>query len=179
MLNNKFGFKKEVAMHRLVFLAIGVSWLCLNRAGGDDATKAELKDLEGTWKVVRYDASGKPGAKEDFLAKITIVLRGNKALVKHELLGDLFDFRLKLDATKKPRVIDATLGVTTVEFKGGPKQKYTETTAPGIYSVEGMQLKLCFADARVTKELKRPTQFSSTEKPPTLLLILEKKRKAP
>jgi RNA polymerase sigma factor (sigma-70 family) len=116
----------------------------------DDAKhteKAELDKFQGTWDVTGYERNG-----EKFPV-IAITFTGDK-MMRYAAAGAPVPSRpewtIKLDPSKKPKAVDAT--VLTGRLKG--------KTRLGIYQIEGDELKLCLARPDVKE---RPTEFKSTE----------------
>ena len=78
-------------------------------AAGDDkdAVKKDMEALKGTWAIVSAEKDGKKYTEEQTKG-VTLAFDGaGKTSVKK---GDqvLFEGTIKIDPTKKPRVIDAT-----------------------------------------------------------------------
>src|SRR5690242_6398538 len=78
-----------------------------------DGAKRDLKDLQGTWQMVRYELSGRPLSAEA-AQRYQVVISGDRW--EFVLLGVLHgasprpknEFQMKLDAKKKPRVVELT-----------------------------------------------------------------------
>jgi uncharacterized protein (TIGR03067 family) len=121
---------------------------CLLAAGlsaqGQDSKKDVDKDkFQGTWEFTFFEQDG----KEDATKKgNTVTIAADKFTVRaKDQIVQAGTF--KLDATQKPRAIDAA--VTEGEGKGG--------TMLGIYEIDGDTHKVCFDPAGK----KRPTEFKS------------------
>jgi uncharacterized protein (TIGR03067 family) len=113
--------------------------------GGKDAGAGDLKKLQGTWKFLSHEMDGNPTPPEQ-VAKLKITFTGDKFEVRE---GDrvVQAGTHKLDASKKPAQVDAT--VTDGEGKGSKML--------GIYEFKGDTIKVCFDP--MGKE--RPTSFTS------------------
>ncbi len=110
-----------------------------------DDDKADLERLQGTWKVVRAEANGKPAPAEiverDSATytfegdKVTIRDRGTKRGVA----------QVTLDSGKRPKTIDMK------DLEGQENHR----TIHAIYEIRGKTLKICMG----TKG-ERPGEFS-------------------
>jgi uncharacterized protein (TIGR03067 family) len=122
----------------------------------DEAVKKELKKLQGTWKVIRFEAGGKDetakGPKE-------IVIKGD------ELRGLAPNVKFRIDPAKKPKTLDLI-------DKGDPKRIF-----PLIYELKDDELKIVIPLVRAGKgeAPKRPDSFETKDKP--LALITAKREK--
>jgi uncharacterized protein (TIGR03067 family) len=98
----------------------------------EDAAKKELEALQGTWAVVSAVRDGKEILRDEF-KDIRLSYTGAKATVRK---GDkvLFEGTIRLDPTKKPKLLDSTQ-LSDGEEKG--------KTFLGIYELNGDNLKIC------------------------------------
>jgi uncharacterized protein (TIGR03067 family) len=125
-----------------------------------DDTKKEYDRFEGTWKFISVEQDG---------MKLPVqAIEGSRLICK----GDIFTVTdpaltykgtFKLDATKKPKTIDAT-------FTEGPEKG---TTMLGIYELEGDVYKVCF---NVTGK-DRPTEFAGKKGSGHVFQILRRDKK--
>ena len=133
----------------LVFLAA--------EAPKQDAGKKDLERMQGDWNAVEMVRDGVK-LSDDEVEIIFRTVKGDQYAVS------LFDKVIgkgtfKLDATKKPKAIDA--------LPTGGK------TMLGIYEFDGGRLKTCFAPSG--KE--RPTEFRSKENSGHTLTVWEREKK--
>jgi uncharacterized protein (TIGR03067 family) len=142
---------------RILTVAVVLFLPTLLRA--DDAPKGD-KDLDGVWELQSEFADGKEvqcapdriKSLATFQGKsevVRIIVKGTGTIV---VLAGPFDegyFGLKIDATKKPKIIDVTAE------EGRAKGE----TRLGIYEVKGDVLRICQAPSGED----RPTEFSSKE----------------
>ena len=124
----------------LMFIAVGLLMPANNAQAGD---QQDLEKLQGTWKLVSAAQDGKV-LSDDKVKQTTIVFK-----------ADTFRFpglaenatskegTIKLDATKKPKQMDATSTQGDVML--------------GIYELEGNRYKVCFAPVGKA----RPDDFAS------------------
>ncbi len=141
----------------LALLATGSPLL----GGGKDSDEAVLKKIQGTWKFVAHEVNGQPTPPE-MVAKLKITFTGNKWSVSED--GKVVQAGThKLDPTKKPGHIDAT--VTEGHDKG--------TTMLGIYELKGDTIRVCFDPAGKV----RPT--SLTAKAGQMSAVVQRAKKTP
>jgi uncharacterized protein (TIGR03067 family) len=140
---------------RILALPLVVCLLAAD-AAKDDAVQQELKKLQGTWKVVSFEVSGKDQTAQ-----------GPKQLV---IKGDEFEglapnVRLRIDPAKKPKTIDLI-------DKNDAKKIF-----PLIYELEGDDLKVVIplVEAGKGETPKRPEGFQTKDK--ALALITAKRAK--
>lgn len=140
------------------YFAAGLAMLLAGVAVGDDKANAELKKMQGTWKVV---AAEKDGDSFDRIVGGVMVVKDNHFDIKTkagtELKGDLV-----LDPDKKPKTINYA-------HQEGPLR---ENTWEGIYEIDGDKLKVIYAEAEGKKD--RPTEFKTTKGCGHLLLEFER-----
>ncbi|MBI1321722.1 TIGR03067 domain-containing protein [bacterium] len=107
----------------LLFAGIQVS-------NAEDATKAELKKLEGTWQLVSAVTDGKAAA-EDFVAKVQVIIKDGKHSVKIDGETAVKEIPVAVDPSTDPKSTTDTL----------PDGQ----TILGIYELEGDKLTSCVA----------------------------------
>jgi len=114
---------------------------------GQSASKNDLDKLQGHWVAVESTRDGKKSTMERL--KLERTIEGNHYTLKIQSQEgeDVFSGTIKLDATKKPKTIDA------IRTEGPDKGK----PMLGIYELDPDKQKVCFAP--LGKE--RPTEFSS------------------
>jgi uncharacterized protein (TIGR03067 family) len=148
-------------------------WLLTNGIGtvappppdekGDKAQEA--KKLQGTWKIVSAEFSGKRGEVKD-IGIDRIVVAGEKMTLKN---GDkeVATYTFELYPDRKPK------GLLW-------KKKTKEGTGllPAIYQIDGTTLKICFPllTAEKPKETPKPPESFDTKDKPLGLLIAEREK---
>lgn len=135
--------RRSLALGLVCLLAGGLS------ARADDAKKdqeKELKDLEGTWKVVSREVDGKKTTDEEVKKLSLNIGAGGKAVLLSEGMA-VAKADLTVYPAKKPKEID--LLIAEGENKG--------KTARGIYELGADKFRVCYAPPGKD----RPTDFSS------------------
>lgn len=147
---------------KLLIPALLTIGLVSSTGAQDEASKKDLDDLQGTWRLVSREKDGKADTSE----AIKDVLMANS--------GDKFSFKgaasgagalkgtFKVDATKKPRAMDR------MPTDGPQKGK----TLLGIYLLEGDTLKICVSIAG--KE--RPSEFATAPKSGLVLSVFKREK---
>lgn len=108
---------------------------------------ADLKALEGTWKVVTYEVNGKEASDAGDAGPEEVVISAGKTnLLKREEI----DLPIKVDPSKTPKAIDVYL-IDAMKFRAHVK---------GIYDLDGDNLKICLP---LSTEAERPTKFGSKD----------------
>src|SRR5262245_19932200 len=141
----------------LLIAALGLSLGADNPQ--DQAPKYDLKGLQGTWKLVSAKQDGK-ALPEEKVKKTTIVIKDNS--FRFPELAENATSRegtIKLDATKKPKRMDA---IST-----------TKEVMLGIYELDGDRYNVCFAPAGKP----RPSEFTSEPGSGHILQLWERKKK--
>jgi uncharacterized protein (TIGR03067 family) len=139
-------------------LAFGV--IAAVAAAQEDARK-ELEKFQGTWAYQSVEMDGKPTPPEE-LKNRTITFTGDRFQVKQgsEVLQAGTH---KLDPTKKPKTVDAT--VTEGQNKG--------TVMLGIYELTEDSIRACFSETGKD----RPTEFKTTPGANRILVVVKREKK--
>lgn len=126
---------------------------------GGGAGQADLKALQGTWRVVQAEQDGERVPAED-LKDLGLVIKGESISVRE--MGKVSEkFHFKLDPTRTPRAVDFV-------YVDGPNKGGVDR---GIYQVQGGNLKFCI---QRQKDQPRPEAFATKAKSGLFLVILEK-----
>src|SRR5262249_18708418 len=125
----------------ILFVAVGLL------LGADDAKKGsgteELKNLQGVWVAVSFEANGDK-VPADEVKKIKLTVKDNKWVLER---GDgTNQGTIKLDASKNPKQFDAAL-------------EDSADSVPGIYELKDGTLKMCWSNPGG----ERPTSFKNEE----------------
>jgi uncharacterized protein (TIGR03067 family) len=145
-------------MPRASFLVVGITLLAAGVRAGDteDANKADLKRLQGKWKVVshKYDGQSlKPGA--------TWTISGNKLLE-----GAGWYLELTLNAKEKPKALDFD------RYDAGGRLRRGESGFKSIYAFKGEDtLEWCMT---AIAGRPRPGAFESKKGDGNIFYVLER-----
>jgi uncharacterized protein (TIGR03067 family) len=146
----------------LIIAAMGVSLAADNPQ--DPTSKKDLDGLQGTWRLVSAMRDGEALPK-DKVKKTTIVIKEDHYQDDTFLFPELAEYAtskegtIKLDATKKPKQMDATSTAKEVML--------------GIYELDGDRYKVCFAPTGKP----RPSEFASKLGSGNLLQVWKRKEK--
>jgi uncharacterized protein (TIGR03067 family) len=125
--------------------------LIVTLAAGAEGTKedaaADLMRMQGDWVVVSMEVDGMKVPDDDAMALFRSVKGDSYTVSRYRRVRGKGTIRL--DATNRPRAIDA--------IPAGATDKAQSLL--GIYEFEGNKLKLCFARPGTA----RPTEFSAKE----------------
>jgi uncharacterized protein (TIGR03067 family) len=130
-------------MRYAVLILVATAGASLAADAKEDAVKAELETLQGTWQLVSVETEGK-APPEDLIKTIRVVIAASKHTVH---VGDQVparDIPFTIDPAKKPKE-------TTDKLPDGTEIK-------GIYELDGDTLKSCVAPPGKD----RPTEFKGT-----------------
>lgn len=148
----------------LLVAALGLV-VAADEPGKGDGKKLspDLKQMQGTWRVILVEFGGKKATKEENeKVNFRLVVEGERYTV---YLNDekFTSGRMKLDPAKKPKEMD------TREEEGPNKGK----TLQSIYKIEGDVMMACFN----VPGGQRPTEFKTEEGSEQMLLKYERVRK--
>lgn len=121
------------------------------------------KSLQGTWDVVSLTVNGKDVPADELKGLQVVLTKTTMALTSPDK-DKRREFTLRVDAAKKPAHFD------TVALDGPFKGQ----TNPGIYQLDGDDLKLCVPNDKTDQ---RPKEFSSPEGKKLVLLLLKRAKK--
>jgi uncharacterized protein (TIGR03067 family) len=125
--------------------------------GGGDAA-AEMKNLEGSWRVVGGERYGKTSSRFD--GSDLHIKNGTLSLEREGKV--LYRGTIKLHPQQAPKAMDVKL--TEGDGKG--------ETSLGIYKLSGDRLELCFDDPGVEQ---RPRQFTTREGTELMLVVVQRR----
>jgi uncharacterized protein (TIGR03067 family) len=128
-----------------------------------DAEK-DLKELQGSWTVIKIDEKGK-SLPEELVKKVEVklVVKGDK--YAQQVTGKVLEEgKLKLDPSKKPAAID--MAIETGKDKGKQQR--------GIYELKGDTLRIHFAAPGADK---RPTAFVTKDDDQGGMLTFQRDKK--
>jgi uncharacterized protein (TIGR03067 family) len=128
----------------------------LAAASAKDDAKGDHERIQGPWKVVSAEDSGRK-APDEVIKHLKWVITKEK--ITYTFGNKTTEWSYKLETTKKPKWIDLT--------EGG-------RTTLGIYELEGDNLKICFPEGH---RGKRSTAFESKlNSVNDVLIILEREK---
>ena len=142
-------------MRSCLFTLLTAGFL-LGAAGAQDDAKGDHEKIQGTWKVVSAEDSGRK-APDEAVKNMKWVI--TKDTITYKFGDKTTKWSYKLDATKKPKWIDLTEG---------------DRTMLGIYELDGDNLKICFPEGR---KGERSTAFESKPDSVNDILIILKREK--
>jgi uncharacterized protein (TIGR03067 family) len=147
---------------RLAWLALGIAGFLIAADNPVGDAKKDLDRMQGSWEGTSGESKGN-AIPDEQLKETRFFVKGEKYSYK---VGDTYqeEGTLKIDPTKKPKMIDVTI------VDGEDKGK----TQLGIYEVTRDKLKLCFAPPG--KEKTRPKDFSTNAGNQQLLLVLSREK---
>ena len=136
----------------------GVAGFMYPRVGRPAAAdnRPDWDKLQGVWALVALTMGGVSDSPE-----VQQLKQGNKEVVfEGDTTFILMPVNFRLDPTKTPKQIDLI-----------PKQQNPGFVFPGIYELNGDELKVCFN----TPGAERPTRFVSEKDSLVMLLVLKRK----
>jgi uncharacterized protein (TIGR03067 family) len=143
----------------LVIIGVLTAGLAFAADAKDDATKKDEQKFNGSWKAVSIEYDGKEVPK-DAVDKVTLTVKGEDYTFTR---GDeVIKGTHKLDASKKPKTIDA------VRSEGPNKDK----PLLGIYELTDDAYKVCFGPPGG----ERPTEFVSKPGSKERLIVMKREK---
>jgi uncharacterized protein (TIGR03067 family) len=117
----------------------------------DEAVKAEMKRMEGTWRGVSAISDGKP-LPDDRVKSVTTTIKADGTWVMFDG-NETFDGTFTVDFSKSPKTANFVI-------KSGPSK---DKTCLEIFETDGDTMKDCFVFVPTGKESskERPTKFES------------------
>lgn len=151
---------------RMKLFVVAASLFLIAADEKDDAIKAEIKKLEGTWRVESAIADGKKVPDEKAKATVMTIKADGTWVMKNET--ETWDGTYTLDPSKTPKAGNF------VVLSGKSKGK----TTLDIYEIDGDTIKNCYVvvptGMETTKE--RPTKFTSEEGSGHLLYVFKREK---
>jgi uncharacterized protein (TIGR03067 family) len=117
--------------------------------------KADLKKMQGTWKVTKLEEGGR--AVDASKIGTRIIVSKDKLTIKDKNRDEVVTFQL--NAKKKPREID----LVPLRPNGKP-----DDMVPGIYKLEKDTLTICFGKG---DKAPRPKGFDTKERGVSVLVM--------
>jgi uncharacterized protein (TIGR03067 family) len=133
----------------------------------EDATKEDVKKLQGKWQVIKWVDEGEKPAPADEIKDFTFEFKDDQVWLQHDKDGKPKPAKYAIDPSKKPKHFDYTLDLG----------KGLELLHQGIYKLEGDELSICILGDGENKDLKRPTEFKGSEAGRQILFVLKRIKK--
>jgi uncharacterized protein (TIGR03067 family) len=135
----------------------------------DEAAKAEMKKMEGTWRIVSAISDGKP-QPDDRLKAITIAIKADGTWVENDG-KETFESTFTVDPAKSPKTANF------VNKSGNMKG----ITCLEIYEIDGDTMKMCFVSVPTGKEStkERPSKFASEAGSGHYLCVMKREKYPP
>ena len=148
-------------MKRLLLVLLALVGFTAADAAKDDAAAEDLKKMQGDWVVVTMESDGMKIPDDDAQALFRTVKGDQYTVSRYQRVRG--KGTIQLDATKKPRTIDARPAGAAPDAK----------PLLGIYEFDDGKLKLCFA----APGKDRPTLFRTAEGSGHTLTVWQPERK--
>jgi uncharacterized protein (TIGR03067 family) len=142
-------------MRRLPYVAVVFSALSLVAADGQNQP-SDASAIQGVWTVVSAEQQGKPATAP---VGDSVTFSQDAMKIVEKASGQTHEARIKLDGSKQPKQIDATI------TKGGQS-----VTVQGVYAVDKESLRICLA--RPGKP--RPNEFGTKADDGRIMMVLKR-----
>jgi uncharacterized protein (TIGR03067 family) len=126
--------------------------------------EADADLLQGTWVVEAAELDGKKASAAE-LKDLLLIFKDDQMITKKP--GGSESGIFKLDPTKTPKNIEI-----------GQSERDTTDMAPGIYELNGDNLKICFTRGRDVNRAKRPSTFETKPGSNMMLWVLKRDKGA-
>ena len=136
-------------------MLLTVAFLVIGQDG--DASTKELKQLEGTWKILTAEQLGKKMEPKK-IGIDQVIIKGDRTTLRSGD-KDVAEYRIAIDPAKKPKEMDWY-------------NEKAKASLPAIYALEGAELRLCFPMLKQTamKRPDRPKSFDTKDSPNGLIV---------
>lgn len=132
----------------------------------EDATKDDVKKLQGTWQVIKWVNDCEKPAPAEELKGFTFEFKGDKVSLRSDMDPIAKPAKYTLKATKNPKFFDFQMEGTNP----------LPPLAPGIYKLDGDELSICLvAVTESDKASIRPTEFKPSKN--NVLFVLKRVKK--
>jgi uncharacterized protein (TIGR03067 family) len=142
-------------------LAYGLAFVIPVRA--DDA-KNDLEKFQGTWRMDLLVDNGRKASAEE-AGKFQVTIKGDKFVVKSELLADI-SITIKLMPREKGKEKENPAAIDLTQDDDAKKER----KVLGIYKIDGDTLTICASN----DDKKRPTEFAGGK---GVILVVLKRQK--
>jgi uncharacterized protein (TIGR03067 family) len=133
--------------------------------------QGELEKLQGNWQLIYQQIDGDkiPDEQAARMFKGRMIFKGTKVIYAADLPGFYFEFRSRIDATKRPHAIDLEMRREGYDPDSREDRRDIGRRDFGIYVLRGDELLICWNDER------RPNEFSAAAGTGNTLVVLKRK----
>ncbi len=164
-------------MYARCLAAMAVLTLSLSVAFTGDAKPDDAKNIQGTWKVVSFKGSNESPSEEE-LSKVRVRIKDDQLIFVVNGSDSEGALKFRLDTAKKLKEFDFIFVI-----RASAKSKGSEPLHPGIYELNGDELKICWRlvkpiatkdKDKKTEMAVRPKEFKSDDNHTLLILKRDK-----